>query len=238
MKEEKGIEDFFNMHRNVVSEKLKEEFLARIEKARNKSKFYQKLRLEFRDRYNNIQSETIPYGFPVLFEIQELMDDDSSVTHEQALLQVVKVVSEKEIPNEVRKIATLEAYNDLNKFLGDYYHENFHVEDGELREESKLRSKIYWKGENETEFIQLVYALYEAKLITNDEDKITFLVKQLAEVFQVDLGKNWQSSLTKSITERNYDYEPKIFTKLQEGFKSYVKRRLNTEEKRDKNKKS
>lgn len=231
-------EEIFNEYRVKVLKELEKEFIARIEKAKNKSKFYQKLRSDFRDRYNNIQSETIPYGFPVLFEIEELMDDDSSVTHEQALLQVLKAVSEEEIPDEIRKIATLEAYNDFGKFLGDYYHENFHAEDDDEREEKKLRSKIYWKGENETEFVQLVYALYEAKLITNDEDKITFLVRQLAEVFQVDLGKNWQSNLTKSLSERNYDYEPKIFAKLREGFKSYVDRRLNKEDSKDKNKKS
>jgi len=54
--------------------------------------------------------------------------------------------------------------------------------------ENKIQ-KIKWLGQNKTEFVQLIYALYHAKLITNETNEITKLVKDLAQVLDFDLLK-------------------------------------------------
>ena len=82
-------------------------------------------------------------------------------------------------------------------------------------------SQLKWKADNETEFVQLVYSLYEAGYITNDNHSITKMVEQMADIFGLSLGNNWQSNLSKSINKRNIDYVPEIFGRLSEGFNKY-----------------
>jgi len=237
-KEIKSPKKSFDEERKKIFEKLKAEFLSRQNRAGHKGNIFTKQRSEHRDRVNNVYNLTSPFTYPVFQEIREIQDEDKDITFDDALQLVLPKISNEDLITAVKKLSILKAYEDFSYFIDDYYKENFAEAEVLESEIGKHFSNIRWIGTNQTEFVQFVYALYEAKLITNDEDKITYLVRQLAEIFQVDLGKNWQSSLTKSITERNYDYEPKIFIKLQEGFKSYVKRRLNTEEKKGKNKKS
>ena len=61
------------------------------------------------------------------------------------------------------------------------------------------KSSIVWRGKNEIDFTQLVYALHEVGILTNTENEITTLVKQVAKSFNLELGKNWQSNLSTTI---------------------------------------
>ena len=56
---------------------------------------------------------------------------------------------------------------------------------------------------------------------------MTKLVIQMAEIFNLKLGKNWQSNLSKSINKRNLDYIPEIFENVKKGFAKYRDRQLN-----------
>ncbi|MFN8285482.1 MAG: RteC domain-containing protein [Chitinophagales bacterium] len=95
-----------------------------------------------------------------------------------------------------------------------------------------LSPVIKWKGTNETEFVQLVYALFEAGYISNTNDQITKLVPQVAKALNFDLGNNWQVNLSTSLNKRNADYSPKIFENLRQAFEDFRLRKL------DKNKKN
>ncbi len=92
------------------------------------------------------------------------------------------------------------------------------------KNEEKIQPKVKWLGQNKTEFVQLVYALYHAKLITNETNEITKITTDLAAFFDIDLGKNWQSNFSKSKNDRNNDYVPKIFERLKSAFVNYSNR--------------
>jgi len=84
--------------------------------------------------------------------------------------------------------------------------------------------ELEWKGANQTEFTQLIYALYHSKLLTNKSKRLIRLVEDLAKLFNVDLSQNWQSNLSKSVHQRNNDYEPEIFDRLGEAYRVYRKK--------------
>jgi len=88
------------------------------------------------------------------------------------------------------------------------------------------QSNIKWLGKNKTEFVQLIYSLFHANLITNDTNEITEIVKDMAKFFKIDLSKNWQSNLSKSINNRNNDYVPAIFDNLKNSFANYSNKEL------------
>lgn len=82
----------------------------------------------------------------------------------------------------------------------------------------KPKSKIFWKGENDTEFVQLIYSLIESNRIEYNGTK-TEVIADLASFLNFDISKNWEKLLSKSINESNADYEPKIFKNLLDAFK-------------------
>ncbi|MFN9116271.1 MAG: hypothetical protein ACK5XN_40020 [Bacteroidota bacterium] len=81
---------------------------------------------------------------------------------------------------------------------------------------------LIWQGQ-ETELIQLIYALIEAKRLP-EKGKIK-IVETIANCLGFELSTNWKSNLSKSISERNSDYQPAIFKDLEEGWNSYVESR-------------
>lgn len=87
----------------------------------------------------------------------------------------------------------------------------------------KNHSIAQWKGTNVTEFVQFVYALFHSERLgmTNGEDEITKLVPEMAKLLNFDLGENWQGNHSKSIHNRNEDYEPPIFNEIRNGYKRY-----------------
>ncbi len=97
------------------------------------------------------------------------------------------------------------------------------------------KSDIFWQGKNETEFVQLVYALHQLKLINNKNSEVTNIVKSLAASLNYDLGKNWESNFGKSILNRNSDYQPKIFENLELAFQKYSQERIEQKQKNKKN---
>jgi hypothetical protein len=77
----------------------------------------------------------------------------------------------------------------------------------------------YWIGTESTEFVQLIYGLIEAGRLQSKNK--TEMVETIADFLGVELAKDWQSNLSKSVHERNNDYEPQIFTDLKNGWGRY-----------------
>ena len=116
--------------------------------------------------------------------------------------------------------------------LHDFLFENYKT--GEIKSESPImNSSIIWKGENQTEFVQLVYGLYHSGILTNNENEKTKLVKQIANYFNIQLSKNWQSNLSKAVKKRNIDYEPQIIEKIKSGYEIY-KNQINAKKNKSK----
>ena len=85
---------------------------------------------------------------------------------------------------------------------------------------------VQWTAnrDNKTEFVQLIYALHEAGYLNNGTGEITKIVESLADAFNVNLSKNWQSNLSASIHKSNSDYQPPIFDKIATAYSLYADR--------------
>jgi len=92
-------------------------------------------------------------------------------------------------------------------------------------ENPNIASNLKWTGKSKTEFVQLIYAIYHAKLINNNKDEITKIVEDMAKVFNYDIGDNWQDLLSKSVNNRKNGYVPKIFENLKNAFIEYYESR-------------
>ena len=114
----------------------------------------------------------------------------------------------------VRYIANL----DIKKRLPDLFSEE--------KQDIKTRNNpvVKWTSskDNKNEFVQLIYGLYQAGFINEGKGEITKITEALAEVFDISLGKNWQSNLSASIHKSNNDRQGLIFHKIQEAYKQYT----------------
>ena len=114
----------------------------------------------------------------------------------------------------IERLAEYQALSDFIEKLRQH-EQNLNPKDSTQKTQ---QTTLQWKKENQTEFIQLIYALYDAGYITNAEGKITQIVKEFAQVFNVKLSEHWISNLSKSYIERNADYMPEIFGELEKAF--------------------
>jgi hypothetical protein len=133
--------------------------------------------------------------------------------------------------NKAETLKLLSENEGLEK-ANKFWHEQGkkYIESDVIFDESK-KSNICWKGEIETEFVQLIYGLYHAGYIDNEEHQITKLIYEVADTFNIKLGKNWTSSLSKSVSNTNSDYVPKIFKNLENAFLSYRNKQINKKKK-------
>jgi hypothetical protein len=166
---------------------------------------------EWNDRYNLNKSKERPEIFNVMIlEVESTKRDET-----------VKLLGEQAGQTAMRKFLSDESDKQNNLHTGNKSIENY----------KEYQSPINWKGTNETEFIQLIYALHEAGYLYNEERQITSLVWQMADAFNVRLGRNWQSNFSHSINNRKLGYEPKIFKDLKKYFIAYRDKLINKKKK-------
>lgn len=93
---------------------------------------------------------------------------------------------------------------------------------------------IKWTGkkDNKNEFVQLVYGLHEAGLINQGQGEITKITETLAKVFNVDLGKGWQTNHSSSIHNVKNGYQPPIFHKIQSAYEQYAIEQVESKKKK------
>lgn len=121
------------------------------------------------------------------------------------------------------------AYLDIRKRLTELLNE-----EDNLPLKTKNNPDLKWTGskDNKTEFVQLIYGLHEAGFINNGKGEITNIVKSLAEVFDLNLGNNWQTNHSKSYHKANSNYEPLIFHKIQLAYKKYTEKQIEEKNKK------
>ncbi|MBA3705869.1 MAG: RteC domain-containing protein [Bacteroidetes bacterium] len=109
------------------------------------------------------------------------------------------------------------AYREIQKKLPTMFEEQV--------AQTKTKSiNVQWTAPKETknEFVQLIYGLHQAGFINKGQGEITKITENLAEIFGIDLGKNWQSNHSASIHKANKDYQPPIFDKIKEAYHRYT----------------
>jgi hypothetical protein len=147
-----------------------------------------------------------------VLEIKETLLEDKSKNYENEFnskWQLIKFKSKKVL----LELAELEACDRIYELLKNKFNSG--------TDATALFSKIIWKSKIELEFVQLIYALYEAGYLDNEKSEVTWIVKEVAKLFNYQLGEHWQSNLSDSVNNRNADYQPKIFDKLKKGYDDY-----------------
>ncbi|MHB8261013.1 MAG: RteC domain-containing protein [Bacteroidia bacterium] len=149
----------------------------------------------------------------------EIQEDGKRISfylsEEEKALKQLALNDRKLMKFFIRYIANL----DIRKRLREIF-------SAQEKQETKLQNNptVKWTGskDNKNEFVQLIYGLHQAGFINNGKGEITKITEALAGVFDIALGKNWQSNLSASIHKANSDYQPLIFIKIQEAYKQYT----------------
>ena len=121
----------------------------------------------------------------------------------------------------IRYIITSMTYYEISSKLPGFVEEIKKSKQSSVKPTVKYNIKWSGKKDNKNEFVQLIYGLHEAGYLNGGKGEITKMVEILAEVFDVKLGEQWQSNLSKSIHNSNADYEPAIFEEIKSAFNAY-----------------
>lgn len=215
-------EEFLRKQITKVNE-LKEEYKTLVHKAKNKEMVHRKFYYQLMEEYKTLQFKLNPYD-RFFIEINEAMEEDASknfATLFQEKIQTIPVSKKKAVLADLIQLHSIDTFFEFWKMEDEKYC----IEGDD--QTNKIKSSIHWKGKSETEFVQLIYALYEANLI--EGEGIIKVVKEFAQVLNYKLSSNWQSNHSKSLNERNNDYEPKIFNRLSNAYEEYRSKRINRE---------
>jgi RteC protein len=207
-------------------EESKKDLNGRIQKARNKIAAlnnYTKTVLDV--EYYQLQRK-LGNNSRFLIDIAEILelDEDKEISVEFNLkLQSLIVENKSEF---LFDLAKYKAADEMYIYCHRKSQELKPVK-SESNEAAQKQGDLNWLKNNETEFVQFVYALHYAGYISNQDNTVTKLVAQMAKAFNLQLGNNWQSNFSKSINERNADYLPNIFANIQQGFTKYRDSQIN-----------
>jgi hypothetical protein len=207
-----------------------------IDKARDgkKGAAHYKFYYELLEIYGNTQRELGNEGL-FLIDINKDLDEDKDKeleTEFNSKFSKLKVKNESDL---LKGIAELQAQKEFINYLKleelKYRTErnNDTLKQTPLAElnSANRSSTIKWNRENITEFTQLIYGLFHSGYLSNNENEITKLVEDVAKAFNIELSKNWQSNLSKSIHKSNNDYNPAIFKEIENGYKKYANNQIN-----------
>lgn len=192
------------------------------------------------DRANRILLETFDEHYKrgenietILTEIKDKFSQGPSIkSFNREPNGEITLVSQEELEKDLANFAKNDrqlirlfiqylALVEMKKRLPELYKEFWDKEE-QPQTKPPLSYDINWTGDNKNEFVQLIYALHEAGLLNSGKGEITKTIVALAKVFNINLGKNWQSNHSNSIHRQNTDYEPPIFKMLEESYKNYT----------------
>ncbi|MDE2026652.1 MAG: RteC domain-containing protein, partial [Patescibacteria group bacterium] len=188
----------------LKAEKHKKDFIKTFDSHYKRGESIEYIFKLLRESYGEAE-EIKPYRL-IQIDEQDVEDEDIYISEEEKEL---KELSRNE-RNMLRFFVRYLAHSDIQKRLIKLKQE---IAGQEPLGRSGVNYTIRWTGkkDNKNEFVQLIYALHQAKFINEGKGEITRIVETLAEAFNVQLGHNWQSNLSGSIHKRNRDYEPPIF---------------------------
>lgn len=172
---------------------------------------------EERKIFNELIKTLAAVGLSDFFrEFQIALDLDKNTT-EKIVFEGL-LLKHEDIDLKIGILAEFSATNQIMQYIEDQR---------EIESEDSESENLHWGGNEQTEFIQLIYALIESGYIV-DKERIgkNKIVARLSRFFNFSLNKNWPDALSSSIHDRNNDYKPEIFRKLDEAWERYRDLRL------------
>lgn len=204
-----------------VVDQRKIEYMLEYDKARSKNTVVANWIDALRDEINLIQRDLVQNGLGNFKrEWENTYELDSGIDEGQAFDQTVANCFPDFNIEQIDLISQIDALSDLVKFIES---NRIHLEQDNFEKPRSVNK--YWIGTEETEFVQLIYALIEADRL-NDKEK-TRMTQAIANFFGFPLSNDWQSKLSHSIHQGNFDKKPKIFGDLEKAWEKYKDRQIN-----------
>lgn len=212
--------ELFSKYKEDKFENLKSDYLEAVKKARNQKQ----VSIDFQDNlirnlYKQIQTQ-LGNHHNVIILIKDQLERDENKSFEQEFNKISKSFQAKEKKKIIQLLAELDA---MNEFF-DFWNNRELNSKKELHNDKK--EKIIWKGKNQTEFVQLVYMLFDSNLITNESNLITKLVPEMAELLNFELTKSWKNDMSSNIHKTNNDYVPPIIKKLKKAYDEHKDKKI------------
>lgn len=199
--------------------RLQAEYESAMTKARNKSFAHHNFLNPIYKQYLDIQIKLKPYD-RFFIEMNDEYESDASKEYEEIFNTNIKKIPAK---IRIKIMPDLILFYAMDKLISFVMSEEKEIH-ANSEEDKPNKSEINWIGTNETEFVQLIYALHEGKYI--EGRGITKIVEEFSMLLNYPLGKNWQANHSASIHNSNADYNPKIFNTLNEKYKGYQKKQI------------
>jgi hypothetical protein len=213
--------DYYLMAKAGVVDQRKNEFNLEYDKARNKNIVVAKWIDDLRVESNSIQRELVQNGLDNFKrEWDNTYELDSGIDTGQAFDLTVANCFPELSTEQIRLISQIDALIDIMEFI-----ESTRIYNNQDSFNNSRPINKYWIGTEETEFVQLIYALIEAdRLISKDKIKMT---QAIADFLGFPLSNDWQSKLSHSIHQGNFDKKPRIFGDLDKAWEKYKDRQIN-----------
>ena len=214
---------------NQLFEQIKTQYNSVIEKARRpeeaRNLFIEKV---MKPRGGELAVKMTTLGTTINF-IKNL-EDTYSLDNTKDKPEIFNALIEEIEPTKRDETVALLAEHQAQVLMDEYWFEekNKQIAQFEIQPEiwPEYKSRLFWKGGNETEFVQFAYALCKGGYLEHEEKKITLLVEELARILNFQLGENWQVNLSTSVHKRKVGYTPKIFDNLIKSYQTYQEQQI------------
>jgi hypothetical protein len=172
--------------------------------------------------FNELMKTLADSGLSDFFrEFQIALDLDKNITEEMAFEGLLQ--NDGDIDLKIGILADFSATKKILQYIEDQR---------EIEIENLENEKLHWGGNKQTEFAQLIYALFESGyIVDNDNIGKIKIVERMSKFLNFPLTKTWRDDVSSSIHDRNNDYEPEIFKIIQSGWATYRDCRLETKRK-------
>lgn len=212
--------DYYLTAKADVVDQRKNEFILEYDKARSKNTVVANWIDALGDEINLIQKDLTQNGLDNFNrEWVNTYELDSGIDEGQAFeLTIANCFPDLSIV-QIGLISHIDALSDLMEFI-----ESTRIYNNQDSFDNSRPVNKYWIGTEETEFVQLIYALIEADRL-NYKEKIK-TTQAIANFLGFPLSKDWQSKLSHSIHQGNFDKKPRIFGDLEKAWEKYKDRQI------------
>lgn len=164
---------------------------------------------------------TLGNNHSILTDIQDELDADRTKQFKEVFNKAISKKKNSESDNLIEKLSVLAAYEEMNSFLIKCGLKYIAERQPNEKDKTEQVSDFKWKNITSVDFVQIIYGLFHAGILTNEKNEITRLVSDAAKSLRFNLSDNWQILLSENVNSRNADYQPKIFQNAGRGFDEY-----------------
>ena len=222
----KNYTDFVKLTK-VEIQNLTNEYENLVNKARDKRTAHYDYHRKLDEEETLLTIESKKYD-RFFIEIEAIYNSDNTIDYDEIFNKKIKSLAKELTPNIEKRLISLYSKNEFYKHWREI-DESYKLE--EMKKENRYELK--WAKENETEFVQFVYSLFEGGYIKGNDEKIgiTKIVEIFAKQFNFKIGKNWHINHSSSIHKRNRDYVPPIFDDLKKSYQTFQDKRIDKKKK-------